>query len=54
MLARAPAEVHRCCRWADLAQFKRRRGDKKEGGSTARGGKRGAAARVQDGRESVR
>ena len=50
---RAPAGVRRWCRWADLAQFKMRRGTK-EGGSTARGGKRGAAARVQDGRESVR
>ena len=39
----APAEeAHHWCRWADLAQFKRGRGTK-DGGSTARGGKRGAA-----------
>ena len=38
---RAPAGVRRWCRWADLAQLKRRRGTK-EGGSTARGGKRAA------------
>ena len=52
---RAPAEARRrWCRWADLAQFKRRRGTK-DGGNTARGGGDGsAAARVQNGRESVR